>query len=108
MSPTLVATAALVGVFVLLQLLVPLLALGEHRPARMGWQMYSVAQPGPRAWFVESDGSLRELNLTGRFAVQRAEIDDTPAFARQVCALGQAQRVVVELQPGQRTTASCP
>lgn len=99
--------AAVIGLILVFQVGVPAVNLLAPRPARFGWQMYSVAQPAPQAWTSSANGGLEAVDLDGRWAVLRAEIDDVDGFARQVCALTDAADVVVELQPGARESVAC-
>ena len=99
--------AAALGLIVVIQVGVPAVNLLSPRPARFGWQMYSVAQPAPEAWTTSAKGGLEPVDLDGHWAVLRAEIDDVEGFARQVCALTDAPEVVVELQPGATESVPC-
>lgn len=92
-----VATAALIVAFVVVAIVIPALALGQPRPARFGWQMYSVAQPAPRAWLQSADGSVREFDLADRLAVLRADIPDPTSLGKRLCAQESAKAVLVEL-----------
>ena len=99
--------AAAIGLIVMFQVGVPTANLLAPRPARFGWQMYSVAQPAPEAWTPSTSGGLEPVDLDSHWAVLRAEIDDVEGFARQVCALTEAPEVVVELQPGATESVPC-
>lgn len=100
-------TAFLVAAFVVLAILVPALALGQPRPARFGWQMYSVAQPAPRAWLQADDGSVREFDLADRLAVLRADIPDPTSLGKRLCAEESAKAVLVELHTSDLVRVAC-
>lgn len=99
--------AAAIGLVVVFQVGVPAVNLLSPRPARFGWQMYSVAQPAPQAWAASASGDLEPLRLQDHWAVLRAEIDDVDGFARQVCALTESTNIVIELQPGAKEPVAC-
>lgn len=79
------AAALFVLLFLLIQLVVPIVALFGSRPGRLGWQMYSAMPSLPSAWTVSADGSLTRLHLADFFALQRAEIDYRLILAANPC-----------------------
>ena len=102
------ATAGLVAVVLAVMLAIPTRALLAERPARFGWQMYTVAYGAPRAWTRQADGTLVELSFLERFAVLRGDLPDPDAVARAVCRFVPGESVVVELRTGVRGEARCP
>ena len=78
--------AALVVAYVAAQLALPTIGLFEPRPARWGWQMYSVAQAAPEAWGFDANGQRQPINLVGRLAVLRADTRDPAGIGRVLCA----------------------
>jgi hypothetical protein len=86
---------------------IPTVALLSPRPARFGWQMYSVAHPAPRAWLQASDGSTTEYDLAGKLAVLRADVPDGASVGRQLCVLGKSAAALVELRPNQLVRVAC-
>ncbi len=100
-------TAMLVAAFILLAIMVPALALGQPRPARFGWQMYSVAQPAPMAWLQAADGSVRAYDLAEHLAVLRGDIPDSQALGHALCEMEPARAVLVQLRPTQLVRVPC-
>jgi hypothetical protein len=97
----------LIVAFMVMAVLVPALALGQPRPARFGWQMYSVAQPAPRAWLQADDGSVTEFDLANRLAVLRADIPDPTSLGERLCAQESAKAVLVELHTTDLVRVPC-
>ena len=100
-------TAALIVAFVAIALAVPAFALTQPRPARFGWQMYSVAYPAPRAWLQAADGSTEEYDLADRLAVLRADVPDPLGVGQQLCATTSSPAVIVEMHPGRLVRVAC-
>jgi hypothetical protein len=90
-----------------LAILVPALALAAPRPARFGWQMYSVAEPAPRAWLEAGDGTVEEWDLAAHLAVLRGDIPDAKRLARAICVLERPAAAIVELRPDERIRVTC-
>lgn len=101
------ATGGLIAAFVVFAILVPALALGQPRPARFGWQMYSVAQPAPRAWLEATDGSVHDYNLVDRLAVLRADIPDPKSLGQRLCVMENAAAVLIQLRPAELVRVPC-
>lgn len=106
-TPRQVLTTVLVAGFIVAAILVPASALNQPRPARFGWQMYSVAQPAPRAWLQSADGSVREFDLADRLAVLRADIPDPTSLGKRLCAQESAKAVLVELHTTDLVRVPC-
>lgn len=102
-----IMTAMLVIAFVAIALAIPATALTQPRPARFGWQMYSVAYPAPRAWLQASDGSTEQYDLADRLAVLRADVPDPVAVGQQLCATTSSPAVIVEMHPGRLVRIAC-
>ena len=100
-------TMALIAVFMVLAVAIPTVALLSPRPARFGWQMYSVAYPAPRAWLQASDGSTREFDLADRMAALRADTADPVSVGRWLCDNEQATAALLELQPTRLVRVPC-
>ncbi|HEX3220062.1 MAG TPA: hypothetical protein VHU77_08585 [Candidatus Limnocylindria bacterium] len=98
---------ALIAAFLVVQLLVPTIALFGPRPARFGWQMYSALPDVPRAFVVEADGSEHEIDLQHLFAVQRAEIDYVAVLRTGVCDATSATAIRLVLADGESQEVSC-
>lgn len=104
------ARGVIVGVSLLAMLLVPLAALGEPKPARLGWQMYASVTPLPEIWLEREDGS-RESRRFGEIASGiRPELDYSEPMARFLCARNPAViRVHFLLEDPRREVAiPCP
>ena len=101
------ATFVVIAAFMVLAVAIPTVALLSPRPARFGWQMYSVAYPAPRAWVQASDGSTREFDLADRMAVLRADTADPASVSRWLCNHEQGAAVLVELQPTRLVRVPC-
>ena len=100
-------TAGLLAVALAIMIGVPTAGLLAERPARFGWQMYTVAFGAPRAWTRQADGSLAELEFLDRFAVLRGDLPDADAVARSLCAFAPGEVIVVELRTDVRAEAVC-
>ena len=100
--------AAVLVAFLAVQLALPVIGLYGARPARFGWQMYSVAQAAPQAWAEGTDGALTRIDLAGRLAVLRADTRDTNAIGRALCAGGSYAAVVIHFadEPMERVPCS--
>jgi len=94
------AISVLIAAFLLIQVMVPLVALFGLRPARFSWQMYSALPGVPHAWTVAADGSQQPLDLGPLFAVQRSEIDYAAVLRAGVCDMVQAPAVKIQAADG--------
>ena len=60
--------------------------LGQPRPARFGWQMYSGAR-NPVAYRVKGrNGSLKDVRVGDYLAVIRDEMDQLAVLPRAICS----------------------
>jgi hypothetical protein len=91
--------AAVATVFLVIQLAVPILALGQPRPARFGWQMYSALTSLPHVQLESADGSLTAVDLSKIVARGRAEADFSGAIATHLCETTDA--VAIRLASGE-------
>ena len=69
------AVALGVALFLVVQIVVPLIQLGQPRPAHFGWQMFSGYPPFPTYWIVLADGSAREIDVHDHIGVRRLDAD---------------------------------
>lgn len=104
--PTRRLTALLIVAFLVMQLLVPTVALFSHRPARFGWQMYANFPVLPTATLMYDDGSTEPVDVAAQFVVLRAEIDFASVLVNHLCAAG-VSAVRVEWTDSEPETASC-
>lgn len=97
----------IIALLVTMMVGVPLLGLLSPRPARLGWQMYTVAHDAPRAWSLTDVGVAEPIEIVERFAVLRGDLPDATAVALAACRLVDATRIRVELRPGVAGEADC-
>lgn len=97
-SASAILAAGFVAAWLVLQVVIPAMALFEPRPSRLGWQMYSSLQQVPEAWTVNADGTTTEVDVHALFAVPRAEIDSVAVLRAGLCDLTGARAILV--QPG--------
>ena len=102
------AAASIAAVILVVMIGIPLAGFLGPRPARFGWQMYTVANAAPEAWALAADGVREPLDLVNRFAVLRGDLPDPEAVAQAMCAFTDAPRVAVELRPDVTGEAICP
>lgn len=94
-----------ITISLLAMVLVPLAALGEPQPARLGWHMYSSVTPLPEIWLEREDGS-RESRRFGEIASgTRPELDYLEPMARFLCARHPAIRVHFLVEDPRREVA---
>ncbi len=83
-SRTLVRTAA--ALFLAVQVAVPAIQLGEERPSRWGWQMFSTIPPVEQVRVERPDG-VEFVALPTLLAHWRHEIRPDPPLLRRICEL---------------------
>lgn len=94
-NPMKALVASFVVAFVVIQLAVPMLALGQPRPARFGWQMYTAVSSLPEVRLEAADGTTSTVDLADLLARERADVDVSAALARHLCATTDAAAVLV-------------
>lgn len=101
---------ATVMISLLAMLLVPLAALGEPRPARLGWHMYASVTQLPEIWLEREDGSRESRHLGDIASGIRPELNYFEPMARFLCAREPAAtRVQFILEdPRQEVAILCP
>lgn len=67
------------------QLLIPLHQLGQPRPARWGWQMYSTIRPRSTFTVLLADGSAYAVDPRDYVPHIRTEIDLDPLLPAYLC-----------------------
>ncbi|HEY1012253.1 MAG TPA: hypothetical protein VGE07_06060 [Herpetosiphonaceae bacterium] len=75
----------LCAAFLAVQALVPLAKLIGPRPARWGWQMYSMATMAPDFFAVSADGAEQPLDVRPYVASLRADMDWAKALPPHLC-----------------------
>src|SRR5262245_6116127 len=67
-------------VFLLVQVIVPIMQLPQPRPSRFGWQMFSGYRHIPKYWTVTADGAQHDVNVEELVGVRRLDADYHPAL----------------------------
>jgi len=74
--------------FLAIQIAVPIVQLvWAPRPARFGWQMYSVVSAAPRFDLIMRDGLARPLDITPYVTSLRADVPLTRFLPPHLCTL---------------------
>jgi len=96
-------------VFLALQIAVPLAQLAwSPRPARFGWQMYSVVSATPRFELIMRDGSAKPLDITPYVTSLRGDVPLARFLPPHLCTLFPAAAVHYQLDDGtQAGTHQC-
>lgn len=99
-SPRQRAVAAVVLLWLLVQIAVPLWLLRYPPPVRFGWQMYAGFPERPRLTVFHADGQRRQLSSRRYFAYFRLDLTPgyEPRLATVVCRT-RPQIVAVEVTP---------
>ena len=75
-------------VFLVAQILIPLAQLAwAPRPARFGWQMYSVASAAPRFELIMRDGAAKPLDITPYVTSLRGDVPLARFLPPHLCTL---------------------
>ena len=75
-------------VFLAAQILIPLAQLAwAPRPARFGWQMYSVASAAPRFELIMRDGVAKSLDITPYVTSLRGDVPLARFLPPHLCTL---------------------
>lgn len=102
-----IAAAAFVAAFLAVQLAIPAIQLFAERPARFGWHMYSGLPSLPDAWAVTADGTASPLDVRGRFAMTRAEVDYAAVLRTALCGTDGVASVRVAYPNREPETLPC-
>ncbi|MEO7910186.1 MAG: hypothetical protein ABIV47_11095 [Roseiflexaceae bacterium] len=87
-APSILIAACFFVVFLAAQILIPLAQLvWAPRPARFGWQMYSVASAAPRFELVMGDRGIKPLDITPYVTSLRGDVPLTRFLPPHLCAL---------------------
>ena len=82
------AAAVFFVVFLAIQIAVPLVQLvWSPRPARFGWQMYSVVSAAPRFELIMRDGVAKPLDITPYVTSLRGDVPIARFLPPHLCAL---------------------
>ena len=74
--------------FLAAQLAIPLVQLAwAPRPARFGWQMYSVISAAPRFELIMRDGATKPLDITPYVSSMRGDVPLARFLPPHLCAL---------------------
>ena len=87
-APSIMIAACFFVVFLAAQVLIPLAQLvWSPRPARFGWQMYSVISAAPRFELVMSDGATKPVDITPYVTSLRGDVPLGHFLPAHLCAL---------------------
>src|SRR4051794_30668377 len=87
-APSILFAACFVVVFLAVQILIPLAQLAwAPRPARFGWQMYSVASAAPRFELIMRDRSSKQLDITPYVTSLRGDVPLAHFLPPHLCQL---------------------
>jgi hypothetical protein len=87
-NPRRMLAAGFMIVFLAIQIAVPLIQLvWAPRPARFGWQMYSVVSAAPHFELILRDGATRTLDIAPYVTSMRADVPIAHFLPPHLCAL---------------------
>jgi hypothetical protein len=83
-----IVAACFFTVFLAAQVLIPLAQLAwSPRPARFGWQMYSVVSAAPRFELIMRDGAVKLLDITPYVTSMRGDVPLARFLPPHLCTL---------------------
>jgi len=83
-----IVAACFFVVFLMAQILIPLAQLAwSPRPARFGWQMYSVVSAAPRFELIMRDGAAKSLDITPYVTSLRGDVPLARFLPPHLCRL---------------------
>jgi hypothetical protein len=86
--PSIIIAACFFVVFLAAQILIPLAQLAwSPRPARFGWQMYSVVSAAPRFELILRDGAVKPLDITPYVTSLRGDVPLAHFLPPHLCML---------------------
>lgn len=97
----------LIVAFLVVQLALPILALGGPRPTGFGWQMFTAYAPAPIVTVEMTDGSARSIELGELLAHPRPEADLVTAIVAELCGRDGVVAVTVQ-ETDEHHRVSCP
>ena len=87
-QPSIIIAACFFVVFLAAQILIPLAQLAwSPRPARFGWQMYSVVSAAPRFELIMRDRAAKPLNITPYVTSLRGDVPLARFLPPHLCTL---------------------
>ena len=87
-APSILIAACFFVVFLAAQILIPLAQLAwAPRPARFGWQMYSVASAAPRFELIMRDGFAKPIDITPYVTSLRGDVPLARFVPPHLCTL---------------------
>jgi hypothetical protein len=87
-GPSILFAACFFVAFLVAQILIPLAQLAwVPRPARFGWQMYSVASAAPRFELIRRGGDSKRLDITPYVTSLRADVPLARFLPPHLCQL---------------------
>jgi hypothetical protein len=92
--------AAFVVAWVVVQAVIPMVVLGQPRPSRFGWQMYTTTTDLPHVSVRMTDGRVVPIDVGASIARDRAEAGYLDALILALCARDGAAAVIVASADG--------
>jgi hypothetical protein len=87
-TPSTIIAACFFVVFLVAQLLIPLAQLvWAPRPARFGWQMYSVASAAPNFELILRDGAAKPVDISPYVTSLRGDVPLVRFLPAHLCTL---------------------
>ena len=87
-APSIMIAACFFVVFLAAQVLIPLAQLAwSPRPARFGWQMYSVISSAPRFELIMRNGAAKPLDITPYVTSLRGDVPLARFLPAHLCTL---------------------
>jgi hypothetical protein len=87
-SPSILIAACFFVVFLAVQVSIPLAQLAwSPRPARFGWQMYSVVSAAPDFTLIMQDGTAKAIDVTPYVTSLRGDVPLAHFLPPHLCAL---------------------
>ena len=87
-APSIILAACFFVIFLAAQLLIPLAQLAwSPRPARFGWQMYSVVSVAPHFELIMRDGDVKSLDITPYVTSLRGDVPLARFLPPHLCML---------------------
>lgn len=102
-----ILAAAFVVAWVVVQAVIPMVVLGQPRPSRFGWQMYTTTTDLPHVSLRMADGRVVPIDVGASIARDRAEAGYLDALILALCARDGAAAVIVESKDEDREQ-KCP
>jgi hypothetical protein len=87
-------TAGFIVVFGLIQIVLPAIMLGEPRPSRFGWHMFTQGRTRGNFVVIHSDGTRTPVRITDYAVLDRPEISYYAVLPAHLCRVVPGARAV--------------